>query len=173
MSRLEKIKQGAADHSVIITAVLAAFAIAAGTGVIYLVIAQEQTADRLTVVEKVVRAECGGHAKEEEAQAGCQRLLTRILRHADDDQLAMLRGPVGPAGPPGPRGPAGERGPAGPRGLRGARGARGAAGPVGATGPRGPVGPPGVQGPQGLPGRPGASGGAGAGGVSVGVSVGG
>lgn len=136
-----------------ITLMLATAALVAVTGVVFLVIQGQQTQSRLTVVERVVRAECGpGHA----SHAGCQALLTRIIANSDPKQIELLRGARGPAGPQGvqgargPRGLPGSAGKAGASGARGSRGSTGAPGPVGAIGPPGPQGTPAVGG-IGLP----------------------
>lgn len=152
-------------NTVIVTALLASVALAAVVGVVYLVIAQQQTSQRLQVVERVVRAECGAGVAGPSARAGCQRLLQRIIDNADPTQIAALRGERGPAGangidgkdgedgnpgapgrvgPVGPRGPAGMPGPAGATGPQGPPGPRGVAGAVGPIGPVGPEGRPGV-----------------------------
>ena len=77
------------------------------------------------------------------------------------EELGLIRGPVGPpgeAGPPGPEGPGGEVGPGGPVGPPGPEGPLGAPGPQGEIGPRGIVGPQGAgdEGPRGEVGPAGA-----------------
>lgn len=153
-------------HAPVVTGVLITAMLVSMGGVAYAIISQQETEERLTVVERVVRAECGAGSDPQETRQGCQRLLARIIANADPEQIELLRGPKGDkgergepgkAGPPGPPGPHGEQGPRGvpgeavrgPRGATGATGRPGPVGPPGSPGLPGPVGPVGPAGPRG------------------------
>ncbi len=178
-------------RSTLVLGIAGVLVLAAIAGTLYLVLStldvrqrQDEQDNRLQVVERVVRAECGAQSTAAAAKVGCQKLLQRIIDNAAPDQIAALRGapgadgedgadgtdgatgPRGATGRTGPAGATGARGGAGPRGATGAPGATGPAGSPGGVGPRGPVGPTGPQGPQGPQGRPGVSAGVG---VSVGI----